>query len=319
MLKIIKMLFVFTYAFSACSMNYNSESLKDICSDYLIKSNRLSEVQKLNIPDELKVYIIDKFQGLSLSAKQDIMMSALLSNNEDLACFIISLGLNPNHFAYRGRHVGLLNYASLHNLIDLTNCLIKNGAEVNSTRSGHDGKDECPALEKAITTKNYEIAKILLDNGANVDSRYFCKETVLSIAISRGDIEAVRLFLDYNASIEIKSGNYDHINDPVIFVAICNKGHAEPKIQKTALEIVKLLIKKGADINRLSWFAGRTPLIQACVVGSTEIVELLLKHGAKMDVQDMWGDTALSIAKFYNHKEIVKLLRKYKLANCCCS
>jgi ankyrin repeat protein len=46
------------------------------------------------------------------------------------------------------------------------------------------------------------------------------------------------------------------------------------------MDIVELLIAEGANVNARDG-AGRTPLWYAKDEGNTEVVELLLKHGAK--------------------------------------
>uniref|UniRef100_A0A1X7SKV0 Uncharacterized protein n=1 Tax=Amphimedon queenslandica TaxID=400682 RepID=A0A1X7SKV0_AMPQE len=51
-----------------------------------------------------------------------------------------------------------------------------------------------------------------------------------------------------------------------------------------------------------------TRLSIACKEGHTEIVELLLKHGADVNVINKYGDTPLSRACLKGHTEIVKLL-----------
>ena len=52
---------------------------------------------------------------------------------------------------------------------------------------------------------------------------------------------------------------------------------------------------------------GNTLLILAADNGDVELVELLLKHGADIDIK-VWDETALSIAVSKRRTEIVKLL-----------
>ena len=52
-----------------------------------------------------------------------------------------------------------------------------------------------------------------------------------------------------------------------------------------------------------------TPLMEAIPNGHTEIVALLLKHGAKKDVKNRHGDTPLGYAEHRKHKDIQKLLK----------
>lgn len=65
--------------------------------------------------------------------------------------------------------------------------------------------------------------------------------------------------------------------------------------------LVKGLISHGASINYKSSY-GRTPLMVSVVANRTEIIDYLLGNNADIDITDINGDTALSIAKKFNNK-----------------
>ena len=70
-------------------------------------------------------------------------------------------------------------------------------------------------------------------------------------------------------------------------------------------ETAKFLIRQGADINRPGKFG------QTCLRNSThnlELCQLLIEYGARVNDQDNFGDTALHIAILWSHLEIVQLL-----------
>lgn len=73
-------------------------------------------------------------------------------------------------------------------------------------------------------------------------------------------------------------------------------------------EIVKLLIRHGADINAES--AHGTALRQAALDGRVDVIEHLLDCGADPDSKGSLGLTALSGAVKNNHYRVVKLLLK---------
>lgn len=68
---------------------------------------------------------------------------------------------------------------------------------------------------------------------------------------------------------------------------------------------VSTLIKAGADVNAEDNF-GQRPLHLAC--RSIECCELLLAHGATLDVKTSKGITPLHLAVSYGQHEIVRLL-----------
>jgi hypothetical protein len=48
--------------------------------------------------------------------------------------------------------------------------------------------------------------------------------------------------------------------------------------------------------------AGRTPLMVATARGSLRVMELLLNHGARLDIRDAFGQTAENFAIIFNQK-----------------
>lgn len=75
-------------------------------------------------------------------------------------------------------------------------------------------------------------------------------------------------------------------------------------------EAVQLLLEHGADVNILS-ASGCPPLHYAAYYGHTEIIELLLKYGADANFRDAKGDTALMVATKAGKKEVVQLLLEH--------
>ncbi|XP_070352895.1 ankyrin repeat domain-containing protein 6 isoform X15 [Equus asinus] len=75
---------------------------------------------------------------------------------------------------------------------------------------------------------------------------------------------------------------------------------------KGQVENVVQLINKGAKVAVTKH--GRTPLHLAANKGHLSVVQILLKAGCDLDVQDDAGDTALHVAAALNHKKVVKIL-----------
>lgn len=73
------------------------------------------------------------------------------------------------------------------------------------------------------------------------------------------------------------------------------------------IEIVKLLIDKGADIN-IKNDDDRTPLYQASIWDYKEIAEILIDKGADINVKDKNGETPLFGATFSCKDETAKIL-----------
>lgn len=149
-------------------------------------------------------------------------------------------------------------------------------------------------LDEGIPTKkpdydaDVENAMRLL----GLDPRVTSINSALFSAAVKGNIEAVRLFLDKGANPKyLAPSGYT----PLLYAA--EKGHAD---------IVKLLIEKGAKPNNQEGLAAHTPLILAVMKGHEEAVKILLKAGANVNLKNQFGRTALSWAG--GSKEIEKLL-----------
>lgn len=61
------------------------------------------------------------------------------------------------------------------------------------------------------------------------------------------------------------------------------------------LDVVSFLIDHGADINQQEPYLGRTVLHTACAEKNADMVEILLKNGAEISIEDNNGKTAFSV------------------------
>src|SRR5215216_1981010 len=86
-------------------------------------------------------------------------------------------------------------------------------------------------------------------------------------AARRGDAAALKAFLDKGVDVNSKT----RYGATALSYA-CDKGH---------VEVVRLLIERGADVNVRDTFYGEVPLGWAAGKGHVEIIKLLLDKGAK--------------------------------------
>ena len=91
------------------------------------------------------------------------------------------------------------------------------------------------------------------------------------------------------------------------------QGKREPLNCASALDLPKtmrFLIVAGADVNSRNPKSGRTPLMAASYKGRdyAEIVQLLLEHGAEVNLRDRFGDNALILASFNGSVHTVQIL-----------
>lgn len=72
--------------------------------------------------------------------------------------------------------------------------------------------------------------------------------------------------------------------------------------------IVELLLKRGAAVDSMEKKNGQSSLVLCASRGDLEIMELLIQHGADVNLQDRYGLTALHWAARSGHTDIVELL-----------
>ena len=91
------------------------------------------------------------------------------------------------------------------------------------------------------------------------------------------------------------------------------KGDCTPLMEAASsghLEIVKLLISHGADVNAQS-SSGNTPLMYACASGHAEVVRALLEAEANVEDHNENGHTPLMEAASAGHVEVAKILLEF--------
>lgn len=79
---------------------------------------------------------------------------------------------------------------------------------------------------------------------------------------------------------------------------------------KGNLNIVKMLVEKGADINQRNW-QGHSSIQYACSKGWKDVVEYLLEKGVDVNVVDNRGDSSLHRLASLGRIEILEMFLKY--------
>jgi hypothetical protein len=111
---------------------------------------------------------------------------------------------------------------------------------------------------------------------------------------AKGDCGAVRNFMTIGYSPKLKNDR----GVSLLSVAVRN-GY---------IDLVKVLLMYGADINAVSGDNGNSALIDAISKGYTDIAALLIKKGADLNIQSKNGQTALILAIGQHQKEISEQL-----------
>lgn len=156
------------------------------------------------------------------------------------------------------------------------------------------------ALLAATHANRVDAARLLIERGADVNAKDDIQDSPFLYAGAQGRLEILRLALA--AGAELKSSNR---YGGTALIPSAHHGH---------VETVRELLKTKIDIdhvNRLGW----TALLEAIILGDggaahTEIVRLLLAHGASPNLADAQGVTPLAHAEQRGQQAIVEILRR---------
>lgn len=223
------------------------------------------------------------------------LVVATHSGHEALALFLLAKGAEPN--AKDAFGVTAMHYALLKGLARVSGVRPISGA-------GYLYRPNMPKL-----------VKVLLEHGANPNVRIEkfppMPNTRQFKAIDLTPVDATPFLLaaaSYDAPIMrlLAAHGADPLltdrakNTPLILAAGFAEGitHAVDRPQqddKDALEAVRAAVELGADVNATNDI-GDTAIHGAAYVGANDIIQFLVEKGAKVDTENVYGQTAWTIA-----------------------
>jgi uncharacterized protein len=190
--------------------------------------------------------------------------------------------------------------------------------------------------------------KLLLEHGANVNARMASSTETRTVfthqwlyeegatpflrAAQSGDLPLMKLLLEHGADPNIPT---DTGVTPLMVASGIGwvEGVTHEWSPPQTLEVVKLLIELGNDVNARDTSEGRTALMGAAHKGRTDVITVLVEHGAKLDTRDVgsrdtiyklagvtWqaidyadGLVRVGVQSAIAHPEAAALLRQYML------
>jgi hypothetical protein len=156
------------------------------------------------------------------------------------------------------------------------------------------------ALLAATQGNHVEAARVLMEAGADVNAQDAIRDSPFLLAGARGHTEIVRLALARNPDFRV-TNRYGG----TALIPACHYGH---------VETVRVLLGSAIPVdhvNDLGW----TALLEAIVLGDggpahTDIVRLLVAHGANVNLADRGGVTPLAHARARGQRAIAAILER---------
>jgi ankyrin repeat protein len=246
-----------------------------------------------------------------------LLMEAVRSGSYDAVKLIVELGANVDIVNRKGNYALLMAACAgkkkiYEYLLPLTSLDLQIKAE-DALPSGlvFQQRSENQLLVNFMTsaaTGNIEGVLLALKRKINVNAFGIERNTALFLAASGGHSLVVRNLIENGADVNL--GNELNRETPLI-VTTANILQARYvggfDQEKYHLEIIKMLISAGADINAQDT-EGFNALMAAANSGSQEAVEMLLNAGAKISILDIDGRSAVDYASESAHGNIVKLI-----------
>jgi ankyrin repeat protein len=221
-----------------------------------------------------------------------------------------------------------LHYAAFSGMHDIATFLIvEHALDVNAWGFY---EDETP-LDVAMRRGHVEVARVLLEHGADREARDLLGWSPLERASEGGHVELVQVLLEYGADVNARDELgctplfwASDLGKPASVRALIKHGadvKASDKDNQTPLhragteEVAQILLEHGADANALesrNW----TPLHVASVLGRAGVVRVLLEHGADANARDADNATPLHLASVSDDQDeeeldVIELLLQY--------
>lgn len=183
-----------------------------------------------------------------------------------------------------------LHYAAMHGHVEMVQLLVN---VKPSTIDAMDHDNFTPLIH-AITHNQQEVVRRLIDCDARVDPRDEKDYIPLNLACQHGNCEISEILLQHKARIlPDAEGLY-----PQHLVARSGK----------SVQLLMTLKQYGANLNELDKLFQWTTVFHAASEGHVECLKALLESGARADILDEKGLSAMYYAAWEGHLECMQLL-----------
>lgn len=191
-------------------------------------------------------------------------------------------------------------------------------------------------IQAAEEQDEVEVIRLIEEEGANIDTKSEEGETPVLIATKNNDADLVKQLIDLGADINIQDDREDNVllyagaYGYLDIVKLAIEADADttivnryggialiPAAERGHLEVIEYLLRDSdSDVNHINDL-GWTALLEAIILSDggkvhQDIVQLLLDHGADMDIADRDGISPLDHAQKRGYDAITRILKQAK-------
>ncbi|KAK1512120.1 pfs domain-containing protein [Colletotrichum tamarilloi] len=238
------------------------------------------------------------------------LQAAALKGHRGIVAILLERGADCN--AQGGVYGAALQAASYNGHDGLARILIEKGADLNA-QGGKFGT----ALVAASSRGHKATVRLLIKKGADTNAQTSGSyKTALWAAASNFHEDIVEIMFNEGEVASLSSTGAEILADhwETVIDVLCRKG---VEVGERAMEVLKksgriirqislMLFGKISDTDTVAYFSN--VLVPVSREGHLAIAQALIERGAKIDVTDAHGMSALSLAAANGHEHVVKLL-----------
>jgi len=269
---------------------------------------------------------------------QTALLSVARTGNLEAARLLMEFGARIDARETFGGQTALM-WASARRHPEMMEFLISKGADINARGTDRNYQRHVTAegrpknldsggfspLLYAARENCMACVKVLLDHRADIDLPDPDGVTPLHLAIMNANWDLAKQLILAGADVN----QWDIFGEAPLFTAIGRRtqinggrGSIDPLNKTDGLTIVAMLLERGANPNMQLFFRpanvtgstltrGSTPLIRAATTADLEVINLLLKHGADVNVKmaDRQTATIAALAGRASEKQALEVIR----------
>lgn len=271
---------IITILFAGCSKKPETTT-----TDFNTLNKIISAIEEDN-QESLKKLITDENINQRDSAGVTILNHAIKSDNPAIVSFLLEHDANPDlHSTDKFNTTPLMECSNSMN-IEIARLLIEHGADVNIQDINGD-----PVIHWTAFYGDTLFTKLLLDNGAKTNLKSIHSDGVLQVALKEYQFAVVDLLVSNDVSLNAVSEEDNKFIDAVLT--------RKARFLKRNLNASTVNTRDGA---------GNTLLMIAAQNGLYLMTEILIENKVSLDEINPVGQTALNLAVYNGHVDIVDLL-----------